>query len=70
MVGFAGTEAKCAWLKELGFDHAFNYKTCDIDKSLKEGAPKGVDCYFDNVGHAFIIQPVYKLTSNVIKLNL
>jgi len=50
VIGFAGTDEKCAWLKELGFDHAFNYKTCDIDKALKEGAPKGVDCYFDNVG--------------------
>jgi len=53
VVGFAGTDDKCAWLKELGFDHAYNYKTCDLDKVLKEGAPKGVDCYFDNVGGDF-----------------
>ena len=27
-MGFAGSEAKCKWLKEeLGFDYAFNYKT-------------------------------------------
>lgn len=38
------------WLvDELGFDKAYNYKTADWDKSLKEAAPKGVDCYFDNV---------------------
>ena len=51
VIGFAGTDAKCAWLRELGFDVAINYKTCaDIDAALKEAAPKGVDCYFDNVG--------------------
>ena len=51
VIGFAGTDAKCAWLRQLGFDTAINYKTCaDIDAALKEAAPKGVDCYFDNVG--------------------
>ena len=51
VIGFAGTDAKCAWLRQIGFDVAINYKTCtDIDAALKEAAPKGVDCYFDNVG--------------------
>ncbi|XP_063825088.1 prostaglandin reductase 1-like [Ostrinia nubilalis] len=51
VIGFAGSDDKVQWLeKELGFDKAFNYKTVDILKSLKEAAPKGVDCYFDNVG--------------------
>ncbi|KAJ1531114.1 hypothetical protein ONE63_005936 [Megalurothrips usitatus] len=51
VIGFAGSESKCAWLKDtLGFDHAFNYKTCNINNALKEAAPKGVDCFFDNVG--------------------
>jgi len=51
VIGYAGTDDKCNWLKtECNFDYAFNYKTCDILKSLKEAAPKGVDCYFDNVG--------------------
>lgn len=35
--------------KELGFDRAYNYKTVNIRAALKEGAPKKVDCYFDNV---------------------
>ena len=39
------------WLEdELKFDKVINYKTDDIAKKLKEAAPKGVDCYFDNVG--------------------
>jgi len=50
VVGFAGTDDKCAWLRSIGFDHAFNYKKSDVAESLKTAAPKGVDCYFDNVG--------------------
>ena len=34
---------------DLGFDHAINYKTDDLDKSLKSLCPEGVDIYFDNV---------------------
>jgi len=53
-VGIAGTDDKVAWLtKELGFDAAFNYKTAgDYATKLKEVCPKGIDCYFDNVGGA------------------
>ncbi|CAH0714567.1 unnamed protein product, partial [Brenthis ino] len=51
VIGFAGTDDKVEWLeKELGFDKAFNYKTVDIGKALKDAAPNGIDCYFDNVG--------------------
>ncbi|XP_077291532.1 prostaglandin reductase 1-like [Arctopsyche grandis] len=51
VIGFAGTEAKCKWLKdEMGFDYAFNYKIVNADRALSECAPKGIDCYFDNVG--------------------
>lgn len=51
VIGFAGTDEKCEYLvKELGFDSAANYKTTDLAKFLKDNAPKGVDCYFDNVG--------------------
>ena len=50
VIGFAGTEEKCAWLKTIGFDEAFNYKKCGVAESLAKAAPNGVDCYFDNVG--------------------
>jgi len=51
VIGFAGSTDKCKWLKEeLGFDFAFNYKTDNVYKSLMAAAPKGVNCYFDNVG--------------------
>lgn len=43
VIGFAGSDDKIAWLKNnLGFDQAFNYKTVDPAKALKEAAPNGV----------------------------
>jgi len=54
VIGFAGSEAKVAFLKEeLGFDFAFNYKSCDVEAAIRSAAPNGVDCYFDNVGGEF-----------------
>lgn len=49
-MGFAGSDEKCHYLEnELGFDKAYNYKTVDLRKALRDGAPNRVDCYFDNV---------------------
>ena len=51
VVGIAGGEKKCALLvDDLGFDAAIDYKSQDVQKSLKEQCPGGVDIYFDNVG--------------------
>ncbi|PVD24196.1 hypothetical protein C0Q70_14666 [Pomacea canaliculata] len=49
VIGSAGSRDKCEWLKEVGFDHVFNYKERTVDEALKEFAPEGVDLYFDNV---------------------
>ncbi|XP_030018071.1 prostaglandin reductase 1 [Sphaeramia orbicularis] len=54
VVGSAGSEAKVAFLKELGFDEAFNYKTVtSLEEALKKASPQGYDCYFENVGGPF-----------------
>merc|ERR1719341_751820 len=53
VIGFAGSAAKVAWVKGLGADYVFNYKTDSIDESLKAAAPNGINCYFDNVGGKF-----------------
>jgi NADPH-dependent curcumin reductase CurA len=49
-VGIAGGPDKCAWLDELGFDAAIDYKHDDMRGELRRHTPDGVDVYFDNVG--------------------
>lgn len=55
VVASAGTKAKCDWLEQqAGVDVALNYKdyknAAELTKALAAAAPKGVDCYFENVG--------------------
>nr|CAI5853594.1 unnamed protein product [Callosobruchus analis] len=51
VVGIAGSDEKGKWLTDgLGFDHFINYKSNDLVKKIRECAPNGIDCYFDNVG--------------------
>ena len=50
VIGYAGDDDKVAWLKSIGYDEAFNYKKVGVAESLATAAPRGVDCYFDNVG--------------------
>ncbi|KAM4849546.1 prostaglandin reductase 1 isoform X1 [Urocitellus parryii] len=54
VVGAAGSDEKIAYLKKVGFDVAFNYKTVkSLEETLKKASPDGYDCYFDNVGGEF-----------------
>jgi NADPH-dependent curcumin reductase CurA len=50
VIGSAGSPAKVARLRELGFDAAFDYHAGPVRAALKEVAPDGIDVYFDNVG--------------------
>ena len=50
VVGIAGSEAKCQWLREIGFDEAVNYKQANFREQFALATPNGVDVYFDNVG--------------------
>lgn len=51
VIGVAGGEEKCSWLKdELGFDGTIDYKSDDIGAKLDELAPNGIDVYFENTG--------------------
>ncbi|HEY5338444.1 MAG TPA: NADP-dependent oxidoreductase [Rhizomicrobium sp.] len=52
VIGTAGSDEKCQWLKDVAkVDHAINYKTAgDLSAALRKAAPKGIDVYFDNVG--------------------
>jgi len=55
VIASAGSAEKCAWLTDdIGCDVALNYKdypdAIALTKALAETAPKGIDCYFENVG--------------------
>jgi len=50
-VGIAGGKAKCDYVvNELGFDACIDYKAGRLNDDLRAAAPKGIDCYFENVG--------------------
>jgi hypothetical protein len=50
VIGSAGGEEKCAFVRELGADAAIDYKQGPVVQALMQAAPKGIDVYFDNVG--------------------
>ena len=51
VIGIAGSDEKGKWLvNDLKFDTFLNYKDKDFGQKLVQATPKGVDCYFDNVG--------------------
>jgi len=50
VLGCAGSPEKVAWLRELGFDHAFDYREQTLRDAVETAAPDGIDIYFDNVG--------------------
>jgi len=53
VIGSAGGAEKAAFLKEIGVDHAIDYKAePDITAALLRAAPEGIDVYFENVGGA------------------
>ena len=67
VVGLAGSEEKCQWLKEdLGFDAVINYKTEQgrLNDAIADACPDGVDVYFDNVGGEILDAALLNLNSN------
>ena len=50
VVGSTGTDEKVAYLKEIGYDGAFNYKKSDTSAKLAELCPNGIDLVYENVG--------------------
>ena len=54
VIGSAGGEEKCAFVRSLGADAVVDYKAQPIVKGLAAAAPDGIDVYFDNVGGAHL----------------
>ena len=50
VVGSAGSAEKVAWLRELGFEGAFDYREEPPRDGLARLVPEGIEVYFDNVG--------------------
>jgi hypothetical protein len=50
VIGSAGSAEKLAWLREVGFDDAFDYREQSVREAIAQAAPDGIDIYFDNVG--------------------
>ncbi|WP_224365274.1 NADP-dependent oxidoreductase [Hyalangium versicolor] len=55
VVGIAGGPAKCAWVRELGFDEVLDYRAeKDLTAAIQRTCPEGVGVYLDNVGGAML----------------
>ncbi|KAE9980677.1 hypothetical protein BLS_008484 [Venturia inaequalis] len=50
VIGIAGTDDKCAWVKSLGADECINYKKTGWKQALAAATEGYVDMYYDNVG--------------------
>jgi NADPH-dependent curcumin reductase CurA len=57
VVGSAGSDEKCDWLKRVAHvDEAINYKTCgDLEGAVRKAFPQGIDVYFENVGGSHLV---------------
>jgi hypothetical protein len=64
VVGIAGSDQKCNWLREqLAFDAALNYKEANFKKELRAACPNGVDIYFENVGGEILETALYLMNT-------
>ena len=63
VIASTGSDEKVEWLKkEIGVDHAFNYKKTDnLVLKLKDIMPDGFDLYFDNVGGDFLEAAIFRM---------
>ncbi|KAH8896142.1 NAD(P)-binding protein [Thozetella sp. PMI_491] len=54
VIGIAGSDEKCAWVKKIGAHECLNYKSPTFLKDLEACTPDEVDIYYDNVGGAVL----------------
>lgn len=49
VIGIAGGQKKCDWVKMLGADECVDYKAGDFEQQLAKATPEHANVYFDNV---------------------
>lgn len=64
VIGIAGGEQKCNWLKECGLDSVIDYKNTNLHEELFKAAPGGIDVYFDNVGGPLLETVLFLININ------
>ena len=64
VIGIAGGEDKCKFIKSLGCDISIDYKSGNIEQQIKAAAPSGIDLYFDNVGGEILTACMENLAMN------
>jgi NADPH-dependent curcumin reductase CurA len=65
VIGVAGGAKKCKWLTEVAnFDIAIDYQSANLDETLSELCPEGVDIVFDNVGGDFLDSALKRISQN------
>jgi NADPH-dependent curcumin reductase CurA len=70
VVGIAGGEAKCRFVKEeLKFDECLDHRQPDLPGRLKAACPKGIGIYFENVGGP-VFDAVLPLLNNFARIPL
>lgn len=50
VIGIAGGQKKCDWVKKLGADECVDYKAADFKNQLSKATSEYANVYFDNVG--------------------
>ncbi|MEQ8231577.1 MAG: NAD(P)H-quinone oxidoreductase [Gammaproteobacteria bacterium] len=60
----AGSDEKCTYCRDLGADHAFNYREGDWEEALKAAWPKGVDIVLDMVGGPYVMKNIRVLAAD------
>lgn len=65
VIGIAGGEDKCAWLREeCGVDAAIDYRAEDVSARLAELCPGRIDLFFDNVGSAVLDAAIDRMAAH------
>lgn len=70
VLAFTGSFEKTLWLKRIGAGYIFDYNVVDVEATLKEYAPEGVDYYFDNVSEEKIRNDIFSQVLRLINLRI